>query len=106
MQPTSQTHDDETVLFLFLAFSILVVLLFVLALLACQTWMVWKIASVVVEEERGRNSSLRYKDREGGVVVVEQGEGGFSKGEGKSGRNSSVSVVSIGEREGVVGAGR
>jgi membrane protein YdbS with pleckstrin-like domain len=101
MQPTSQTQDDETVLFLFIAFGILVVLLFILALLSCQTWMLWKIASVVVEE-RERDTGLRYKDREG-EMIVEQGllVQGQKKTQSERGR-----VLTIEEHEGVVIAGR
>jgi hypothetical protein len=43
--------DDETVLFLFIAFAILVVLLFILVLISCQTWMLWKMARAVVEQD-------------------------------------------------------
>jgi len=44
-------RDDETVLFLFIAFAILIVLLLVLVLISCQTWMLWKMAKAVVEQD-------------------------------------------------------
>jgi hypothetical protein len=51
--------EDETVLFLFIAFAILLVPLLLLVLI---TWMLWKMAHAVVEQD-GSWSSER-----GGVV--------------------------------------
>jgi hypothetical protein len=43
--------DDETVLFLFIAFAISIVLLRLLVLISCQTWMLWKMTCAVVEQD-------------------------------------------------------
>ncbi|KAL6703711.1 hypothetical protein ACN47E_009405 [Coniothyrium glycines] len=45
------TTDDETVLFLFISFAVLIVLCLILVILSCQTWMLWKMAKAVVEQD-------------------------------------------------------
>jgi hypothetical protein len=51
--------DDETVLFLFIAFAISIVLLLLLVLISCQTWMLWKMAHAVVEQDGSWSSRKR-----------------------------------------------
>jgi hypothetical protein len=77
--------DDETVLFLFIAFAILIVLLLLLVLISCQTWMLWKMARAVVEQDASFGSRNR------GVVV----ERGYAELKRRSVRSS---VYGIDER--------
>jgi hypothetical protein len=43
--------DDTTVLFLFISFAILILLALLLIVVCCQTWMLWKMAQAVVEQD-------------------------------------------------------
>jgi hypothetical protein len=49
--PPRGTPDDEIVLFLFISFAILIVLSLLLVVVSCQTWMLWKMAHAVVEQD-------------------------------------------------------
>ena len=42
-------QDDATVLFLFMAFGMLIVLLLILVAVGLQTWLLWKMARTIVE---------------------------------------------------------
>lgn len=54
-------HSEETILFLFLTFGILVVLILILLLLGFQTYMLWRVAGVVVESDEGE-AGMNEKD--------------------------------------------
>jgi hypothetical protein len=69
----SSPRDDETVLFLFIAFAILIVLLLLLVLISCQTWMLWKMAKAVVEQD------TQVTRRGGGNVGSAYGSSGAGK---------------------------
>jgi cbb3-type cytochrome oxidase subunit 3 len=114
--PTSPHDDDESVLFLFIAFAILIVLLLILVLISCQTWMLWKMAKAVVEQDAqitrrgvygGSASGFGYGSSEGkrrnvrGGVYAEDDEEGklMSGGNGGSGTEGK-------KRKGVWGVGR
>lgn len=62
-------QDDETVLFLFMAFGSLVVLLLILVAVGIQTWLLWKIARAIVE---GR---MLEAEKESMVTVIGKMEG-------------------------------
>lgn len=61
-------HSEETVLFLFLAFGILIVLILILFMLSFQTYLSWRIADTLVDESEGEGSGgkkgLRVWERE------------------------------------------
>ncbi|KAF2823192.1 hypothetical protein CC86DRAFT_372229 [Ophiobolus disseminans] len=79
--------DDETVLFLFISFAALIVLSLLLVVVSCQTWMLWKMAHAVVEQDAHlmRRSKkpvdLEYggKREEEALMSGGRGEGGREK---------------------------
>ncbi|ORY04676.1 hypothetical protein BCR34DRAFT_591142 [Clohesyomyces aquaticus] len=56
-------RDDSTTLLLFTLFGILIVLFLLLILLFFQTWALWKIARVVVEQNTESSSEGRRTSR-------------------------------------------
>lgn len=77
----NNSRDDETVLFLFISFAALITLLLILILISCQTWMLWKMAKAVVEQD----VSLARRN-----VLVERGVFGVGGGEKRKSVRSSV----------------
>jgi hypothetical protein len=84
--PPPSPRDDETVLFLFIAFAILIVLLLLLVLMSCQTWMLWKMAKAVVEQD---------------AQITQRGRGGYGYGSSEGSKRRSVrgSVYVVEEEE-------
>ncbi|KAH7073275.1 hypothetical protein FB567DRAFT_597585 [Paraphoma chrysanthemicola] len=91
--------DDTTVLFLFISFAILIILALLLIVVSCQTWMLWKMAQAVVEQDarlikypgsRKRRSMLRQSvqmgrvDEEDGEEKESMMSGGLGVGDGES----------------------
>jgi hypothetical protein len=64
-------QDDETVLFLFMAFGILIVLLLILIAVGIQTWLLWKVARMVVE---GKGVSMEKERSLGSNGEVSSGD--------------------------------
>ncbi|KAI5380554.1 hypothetical protein AA0119_g4726 [Alternaria tenuissima] len=82
----SSPRDDETVLFLFIAFAILIVLLLLLVLISCQTWMLWKMAKAVVEQD----TQITQRGRKGY---------GYDSSGGSKRRSVRGSIYTDGEEE-------
>lgn len=90
----SSNPDDATVLFLFISFAVLIILALILVIVSCQTWMLWKMAHAIVEQDSrvavaqsSKRRSVRSSVYGGGegeslmraVTVIGMEEGGKKK---------------------------
>jgi hypothetical protein len=121
--PHPAPRDEETILFLFLTFGILIVLMLIFLLLFLQTYLLWRVSHLVpdpedpeaAEMERGyRRWDRERKERKKALRALEKrrvvrGSWGFGSGSrpvtggemGMSGaRGSSVMLDKFVEKEG------
>ncbi|KAJ4984830.1 hypothetical protein SVAN01_09703 [Stagonosporopsis vannaccii] len=98
--PGGDVHSEETVLFLFLAFGLLVTLILILVLAAFQTYLSWRIASLLVEGGDGavQGEKERRRERRAALKMLEK------RASWAAGASASASATRVDEEMGMSGA--
>ena len=110
----NDVHSEETILFLFLTFGILIVLIFILLLLGFQTYLSWRITHVFdedsdadVAEKDFRRWDRQRKERKKALRALERGRsirGSWGYGSGSGTRSSGSGRPKTDEEMGMSGA--
>ena len=111
-------HSEETILFLFLTFGILIVLILILLLLGFQTYLSWRLAHALIEDDpssTGMEQDFRAwdrarKERRKALRALEKGRGlraswGYGSGSRRSGNKGDEARLTTSDEEmGMTGA--